>query len=773
MDQRGIRIAFWFCAGLSAAVLFAVLSLEPSRLPRLVAAALVLGSLCLPGKRRGKKMFSLFLLGAALGFAVSLAQLSRTLLPSEALAKEKREVQCRVTEFPQVYEDSELVTLRLYGEDMPPVLCRMTVYDPIPLEPGDELRCTLRFASARIRYGEESDNLTAKGIFLRATAMGEIEKTGRWKYARIYAPLYWKEAILRLCTELFPADAAAFQKALLTGDKTELYGDPDLHTALSRAGLMHVVAVSGMHVSFLVGFLHLLVPNKRILALLAAPFLLLFAALTGFTPSVCRAVFMQSVLLFAPLVKREADPPTSLALALALLLCINPCSVGSVSLQLSFASTAGILLCTEGLYERMTASLPDRGIWAKLLRTVLSAVATSLAAMVFSLPLLALHFGSLSVVSPLSNALCLWLISFLFMGGFMTLGLGTLCPWAGRFAGSLLARGDRCVFFVAKKLSALPFAAVYTENRLYLWWMLLSYGLFAYFLLKGRRQKREAALLRPLAISLLCLSFVLGAVRLNRIRPVLTVSAIDVGQGACTLLEQGDTAVMVDCGGVNTLSNAGDTAAAYALSRGRSELSALILTHLHRDHANGVEKLMSMVRVQKLYLPRNQNGEDERAVLAAAERYGAEVVYVEREMLLTADELCLRLSPPASYEKDEPSLFVRVSYGDFDALITGDADALAERRYVQLTEAEKIELLLVGHHGSNSATDEKLLDALRPSAAIISVGYNTYGHPKDEILQRLQSRGITVYRTDRDGTIRLTGEQDGSIKKEIPRQKRR
>ena len=773
MSQKGIRIAFWFCVGLSAAVLCAVLLLKLRLLPRLTPAALFCALLCLRRKSRAARLSSLFLLGAALGFALSYAKLSLTLLPSEALVGETLQVSCRVTELPQLYDDSESVTVLLCGENTPSVRCRMTVYEPVPLRPGDELRCTLRLSSARVRYGEESDTLTAEGIFLRGTVVGSIEKTGKWKYAQIYEPLYWKEKIMRLCSELFPSDTAAFQTALLTGDKSSLYEDPELHSALERSGLMHVVAVSGMHVSFIVGFFYLLAPNKRLLAPLAVPFLLLFAAMTGFTPSVCRAVFMQLVLLFAPLVKREADSPTSLALALALLLCLNPCSIGSISLQMSFASTAGILLCANSLLERFSLLLPEKGLLRRLLRPVLSAAATSLAAAVFLLPLTALHFGSLSVVSPLANALCLWIISFLFAGGFVTLGLGALCPAAGCMAGNILAWGSRYVFFVAKKLSALPFAAVYTENPVYLRWMVLSYGLFACCILKGRRRKKQFSLLRPLAISLLCLSFVLGFVRSQREKPELTVSVIDVGQGACTLLEQGNAAVMVDCGGINTLTNAGETAAVYTLSRGRGELSALILTHLHRDHVNGVEKLMSMVRVRRLYLPRNQDGEYERAILAAAKRHRTTVIYVEEELLLTAQELTLHLSPPSPIEQDEPSLFVRASYGDFDVLITGDADAAAERRYLQLTDAENIELLLVGHHGSATSTDEKLLDAIRPDVAVISVGYNTYGHPKEIILQRLQSRGITVYRTDLDGTVRLTGEKDGSIKKESLRQRRR
>lgn len=771
MERKGIRIAFWFCTGLAAAVTASVLLLGYKALLHCLAAALLPGLLCRLSKGREARLLSLVFLGAAFGFALSQACLCFTLLPAENLAKETREVECRVVELPRYYESSESVVVRLCGDELPSLRCRVTVYDRVELEPGDELRCTLYFSSARLRYGVESDDLTAKGIFLRGTVQGEIEKIGRWKYARLYAPLLWKEKILQRCAQFFPADTVAFQKALLTGDKTELYDDYELYTALSRAGLTHVVAVSGMHVSFLVGFLSMLLPNRRLLALLALPFLLLFAALTGFTPSVCRAVFMQFVLLLAPFVRREADSLTSLALALALLLCVNPCCIAGVSLQLSFSCTAGILLCAEPLRERLTAFLPKRGILSRTLRAMLSAVAVSLAALAFTLPLMALHFGSVSLVSPLSNALCLWLVSLLFLGGFGVLGLGLLSPQLGSMAGNALAYGDRAIFFVAKKLSALPFAALYTENPVNLWWLLASYAIFAFFLLKGRREKKSPSLWRPLLISLLCLSLALGSVQYERSKPGLAVSVIDVGQGACTLLEQGNTALMVDCGATFTLDDAGDTAAVYALSRGRTELSALILTHLHRDHANGAEKVMSLLKVKRLYLLPGLDEEMEQTVLATADRRGTEVIFVDRELLLREGELELRLCPPSEKE-DDPNLFIWARYGEFDTLITGDADCYAERYFVKTTLCENIELLLVGHHGSKYSTDPAVLDSLRPSTAVISVGNNTYGHPTQDVLERLESRSIEVFRTDRDGTVRLRGDKDGSIQQEKPRQKR-
>lgn len=761
--KRGIRTLFWLSAGFAAGVYTAVLSMKLPFLPLLAGIAAAIGGLCGFFRDYRLRILSLSLLGAAAGLLLSYTQLSFTLLPAENLSGETLEVECRVIELPRVYESSTSVEVRLCGENVPHVRCRLTLYGQELPEIGDELSATVRFSSARFRYGEESDTLTARGIFLRGTVKGEAVKTGVWKYSRLYAPRLLLRRIAERCTELFPEDVSAFHLALLTGEKQALYGDADLYNDLSRAGLMHISAVSGMHVSFLVGFLALLIPARRALSLVTLPFLLLFAALTGFTPSVCRAAFMQFILLLAPLVHREEDSLTSLGSALALLLCINPCSALSISLQLSFGAAAGILLFAPGLRQRMLAGLPERGIAGALCRTVCSILSASLGAMTFTLPLTALHFGLISLVSPLSNALCLWIVSLLFVGGYLTLGLGALSLPLGKAAGSVLAFGDRFVFAVARTLSALPGAAVYTENRLYLWWLLLAYVLLLTALLVSRLRKKEPPLLRVGSAVILTLCLCVGLQGLQRREPGLSVSVIDVGQGACTLLERGDAAVMVDCGSINTLDNAGDRAADYALSRGRRELSALILTHLHRDHCDGVGQLLSQLRVHRLYLPRGQEPAEEAEILALAERYGTEAVFVDDELCLSGEGLRLRLNAPPTFGDREAGLFVLGSCGEFDVLITGDADASMERRYVQLSPPGDIEILLVGHHGSSGSTAERFLDAVQADAAVISVGYNTYGHPTAATLERLAARNISVYRTDENGTVRIRGEENGSF----------
>jgi competence protein ComEC len=121
----------------------------------------------------------------------------------------------------------------------------------------------------------------------------------------------------------------------------------------------------------------------------------------------------------------------------------------------------------------------------------------------------------------------------------------------------------------------------------------------------------------------------------------------------------------------------------------------------------------------------------------------------------------LTLYPPLGQgTSNEAGLFVLCSAGEFDALITGDADDFVERMLVKYCDLPDIELLMAGHHGSKHSTGQSLLDALRPELAVISVGYNSYGHPSEETLERLETSGAKIYRTDENGTVTIGVKDD-------------
>lgn len=231
------------------------------------------------------------------------------------------------------------------------------------------------------------------------------------------------------------------------------------------------------------------------------------------------------------------------------------------------------------------------------------------------------------------------------------------------------------------------------------------------------------------------------------------MAALDVGQGASTLFYSRGHAVLVDCGG-NSWDDPGDVAADYLQSLGSSHLDALILTHYHSDHTCGVAELLSRIDVSLIIAP-DVTPEDplRQEILALAKEHGCSVeLLLEDAAISFGDALLSIYEPLGKGSANEEGLSVLCTVGSFDVLITGDMDAVVERRLVKYKSLPDIELLMVGHHGSKTATSEELLLAVTPERAVISSGYNSYGHPALEAMERLGAVGCEIYRTDLMGT---------------------
>jgi competence protein ComEC len=229
---------------------------------------------------------------------------------------------------------------------------------------------------------------------------GSVEVTDRGA-GLLYLPARIASGTADLLGLLFPTDAAAFMRALLLGDTAELGADPAAAPALKATGTWHIVSVSGMNIVFLVGLLGVFLRNKRLLTAVAVPVIFVFMAVVGFTPSVTRAGIMQFFVLAAPLVKRESDAVTALSASLLVILLANPFAAAAAGLQLSFTATLGILLFTGRLFESADGRLAKSLIYRydtlkKAFRFLLGGMATTLGALVLTIPVTALHFGTVS-----------------------------------------------------------------------------------------------------------------------------------------------------------------------------------------------------------------------------------------------------------------------------------------------------------------------------------------------------------------------------------------
>lgn len=666
-------------------------------------------------------------------------------------------VTVRVDEYP--YRDGDYaslnVTLAERGE--PSLGIAVSDYSgTLPeLRPGDLAEMELELMDAGERYGEATDVYAARGVHLRAyyVALHGVERDGR---SALYFPQELMNAVKGSIVRVFPEDVQDIMLALLIGDTHGVYEDVELDNALSVTGVAHVVSVSGMHLGFLYSALSALLGRRRAF-FVGVPVLVLFTFMAGCSSAIVRACVMLVLSMLGTVLKRDYDPLAGLAMALLLLLAENPVSVASVSLQLSFASMLGLILITPRLNRWFNRRFRGaKGRVKGTCRTAWSAFSASLGATVFTAPVVAVIFGYVSLLSPLANLLTLWAVSLAFTLGFAAAALGLIYAPLGIACAWLAAWPARYFVWCISLLARIPYAAVYTADGGVVWWLLFTYAVFIAAIVMRRRRGLR------LAVPALCSAAVLAAVLISsalRTADERSVTVLDVGQGQSIALFSGESAVVVDCGGMGSWDDAGDVASEYLLGRGRYGIDALVLTHLHSDHADGAARLMTRVKVGTLYMPEGTDDSDGElaGILEAAARRGTEVVEISEDTAVSLPGLELSLTAPQDTgDENERGLVVRASIGEYDTVITGDVGAPTERLLAEEGKLPPSELLIAGHHGSRSSNSFELVSAVRPETVVVSVGYNSYGHPTDEALVRLAVTGADIYRTDVNGDVTVT-----------------
>lgn len=747
-----MRILALFCGAFSAGI-FAAQYLLPQGL-LLYCAAAAFGVACLRLTLSGDAGKRVLLVGTGLSLAFGYNWLyARQTVDSLAgLYGAERDAVMTLCDYADETAWGAKVSVKIDG--LPGQVAYYGKKSLLQLPPGAVVRDIVRIEDARRIRENDITTFTSRGVFALAYGRGvPVTESEQGATSLQWLPAHTGRALRERIRELFPGDAAPFLCALLTGDRTGL--SVSAYADISEAGLSHVLAVSGMHCGFLIALIALLM-RRRSRAMTAAvgiASLIFYALMTGAKPSVIRACIMLSLLLLAPLARREHDSPTTLSVALFLILLQNPYAAASVSLQLSFASVAGLLWLTPKLYAVLSGDAAS-GVAARIRRFVAATFAASVGAIAFTAPLCAVYFGALSLIAPLSNLLCLWAVGAAFASGlavaalsYVSMSLAALLAWAP----ALLIR---YLLFCAHALSRIPLHAVYFANPFLKYWLVYVYLLFAL----ARLCKRPGVRLYALSTVLACAA--LGATLLagqSAYRNGLDALALDVGQGQSVILVSHGRFALVDCGSSNSWKDAGTIAAQQLCAMGCRRLDALIFTHYDADHVNGAEALFARLDVSALYVPEAPADSANAAkVLELAERYRVAVHTVRDWTAAGFGMGRLTLFPPVGNAgSNDLGLSILASVGDTDLLITGDMGADAERALLQRYELPDLEAFIAGHHGSKYSTSEELLMTLTPETVCISVGSNSYGHPAPETLARLSERDCAVYRTDLDGAIHL------------------
>ena len=661
-----------------------------------------------------------------------------------------------VCDWPQATERGARVTVELEGYHR----ARAVLYGEAELlaaRPGDTVTGTAQWQSAAHFDSDDVTHFNARGVYALLYGREDVRLSAgdgdalRWLPQR--AGKAFREKVAAIWDD---PRVSGFLTAELTGDKSAM--DDGDYLAMQETGLAHLFAVSGLHCAFLVTLLALLISRRqRLLCAVTIPLLLFYMVMVGMSPSVVRACIMQIFLLIAPLFRRGSDPLTSLAAALLVILLCNPFAAASVSLQLSFSATLGMVLLSPRLYKLLTGWYKGK---CRPLRAALCFVAANLSAtlsaVVFTAPLTAWYFRIFVLVAPLSSLLAVPAAGWSFMAAFVMVLLGFVWLPLASLLGWISWALVRYILWIANGMMSWRYHAVYFTNPYLIYWLLFLYAAFIGCAATpdGKRKYLLAS-----ALSVLTLTAAIWVNRQDYQYGVLTALTLDVGQGESVILTSGGETALVDCGSSNSYKDPGGLAADTLHSMGVRELSAVVVTHYHADHTNGLYEVLRRIPVQTIYLPdiEDEYGVRERLVSLAEEK-GAQVTYVTKETADTLGDTILTIYPPVQSGGDlnELGLTALASAGDFDLLITGDMSGSTEKKLVETYALPDIEVLVVSHHGSRYSSNIRFLKAVTPEAAVISVGDNNYGHPSEETLQRLLAIGADIWRTDQQGTIRIT-----------------
>lgn len=586
-----------------------------------------------------------------------------------------------------------------------------------------------------------------------------VPEQGRRDSILVRTGLMLRGRIINVIDKSLPEQQAGLLNGMLIGYRKGL--SKEVQDVFSDSGLTHIMAVSGANVAFIVFPLAFILKKLRLKQktsnIIMICVLILFVYITGFEPSVVRAVIMAITILAGHILRRETDVFTSISFAAILMLLFNPHTLFNIGFQLSFAATLSLVLFYKNIKNMIKFKfIPD------FIADVLSATISAQAGV---LPVTVFYFNKISLISIVSNLIVVPVLEVITILGSLMAVFGQINILFSRVIGYVNCTLLSLVLFTAKTTASVPFAVVRIVTPSIL--LIVFYYIFICFFLWYKPASKLQ--IKPVYY-IISLSVFIVVFWVQVLLPRgLEVVFIDVGEGDSIFIRTytGRT-VLIDGGGHNgktgSETNIGDTTVIpFLLDYGVSKLDLVVATHGHDDHIQGLIPVLGDFKVASFAMPGYSGQKDEfKQLLAIAAARNIDVNMLHKGDLVKLDERsCLTvLNPQTESFIDKPSLnntslVLKLHYMDVRVLLTGDIESEVEHLLVEAREDIGADVLKVAHHGSETSTTEEFLELVDPEAAVISVGKNNFGHPSSDVLKRLTNNGIQVFRTDEHGAVIL------------------
>lgn len=565
---------------------------------------------------------------------------------------------------------------------------------------------------------------------------------------------------------LFP-NHAALANALLLGRREAL--DPEVREKFARSGLVHLLAISGAHVALLAGVLLLLgsivrVPQRAV-AYSTIVLVWGYLAMIGAPTSAVRSGVMITLALMGVLLQRPASAIPIVAAAALVILAFQPMAALDPGFQLSFAGVLGIFAVRHGPMK----NLPPRVARNKPMRALAEAILMSVGAFLATMPVAAFHFGTIAPVAIIANLPAVPLTSLALVGVAAAAVVDLIFPPLAQLLAGGAGLALDSIDWIAGYAAAVPYGTLPVPRPRGWVWVAAALCLVAAFDLARRlRPKVRFTVAAGAAFSVL----LLWPPLVRAAAEPLEIHFIDVGQGdAIAIRTPAARWILIDAGPRSEQSDAGERRVLpFLLKSGAARVEVMILSHPHNDHIGGAAAILRSIPVGRVIEPGLAVGtQDYLDLLEIATDRGIPWHAARSGRMLTLDGVRLDFLWPdaetldGEVDANHISAIVRVSFGPFAALFTGDADSEVEGLLVERHGgALRAQLLKAGHHGSRTSSSTQFLEMVDPELFVISSGRrNRYGHPAPEVLERVSRAGIEILRTDQEGTIGIRVTRNG------------
>lgn len=580
--------------------------------------------------------------------------------------------------------------------------------------------------------------------------------------------------IVNKSKDLLPQETCSLLVGILIGEKSEI--SEDIIQNFKTSNLSHMLSVSGAHTSYIILGITFILSKSKIskkwVYILTIFILILFMFITNFTSSVTRACFMSIIVLSANLIYRKPDIWTSITISLLVILIFNPFAINEIGLQLSYLGTIGIILFNKNV-ESFLDKININNRISKLLSVTISA-------QIMIMPIMAYKFNTISLTFFISNILASPFLGINIILGFITIFVSLISFNLAKMLTILLNFSLKILIFISEFTSKIPLSSILIKTpnvfiiiSIYGFSLIFNYiysiydsnlnlRLFQKYLLNKINLKKILSI-----ILIIIIIFNVFLLSYSAIPKDLRIYFIDVGQGdSCLIIAPNNKKVLIDGG-----EGEPEVLLSYLLDRRIKTLDYIMISHFDSDHCNGLIEVIKNLNVKNILISKQAYFSDEyKNIASIINSKKIKVIFVKQGDNLRIDKnVNLKIFyPTGELEYDDlnnNSIVAKLIYNSFSILFTGDIEKSEKDLIDKYKNGElKSDILKIAHHGSKTSSSEEFLEAVEPKIALIGVGKNnTFGHPNNEVIKRLEEINCKIYRTDEMGEIQIMINKQGKI----------